>query len=92
MLGRRKRRPQSVYGLLDRVPVMMQLQLASGRFHTKKPCSRLLLTKVKFYWQKQQNRVYKSTKTLARQDYQPKYAPKAAIQSINLKNTNLQGI
>jgi len=31
--------------------------LASGRFHTTKLCSRLLLTEVEVYWQKQQNRI-----------------------------------
>jgi len=30
---------------------------ASGSFHTKILCSRLLSTEVEFYWQRQQNRV-----------------------------------
>jgi len=53
ILGRWGCRPQFVYELSDRG--WCSYNFASGSFHTKKLCSRLLLTEFKFYWQKQQN-------------------------------------
>ena len=43
------RRPQSVYGPLER-GMMYSYNFAAGSFHTKKLCSRLLSTEVEIYW------------------------------------------
>jgi len=53
ILGRWGRRH---HGPLDK-GIWCSYNFAAGSFHTKKLCSRLLSTEVKFYSQKQQNRV-----------------------------------
>ena len=50
--GRWGRRPQSIYGPLNRD------NFAAGSFHTKKLCSRLFSREVKFYSHKQRYRVF----------------------------------
>jgi len=82
------RRPQSVYGPLDR-GMTYSYNFTVGSFHTKKICSRHFTTEVEIYWEK--SKIYRVLchPQTSRDTIQIFSPPKISVERLKLEPSNL---